>query len=213
MKCSGARDTRKGLKPCGRLVKPDKFDAFCSDGHREDALTFAGQEAYDRHVLHFRAVAQSGDKVMFKTFNETARPMFVSMLEAQKMKLKQQYINTVCAEYAQGVKNAWNGVGSSVNDNSAQVLADLQEVQERRQSFTKRKSYDGISNYLFGGISSSLLLTDGRDSSFSSKKSRTSSYANDLDGLGYTVDEPQEVQVDPTKVALPDDDDLDLMED
>lgn len=211
MKCSGARDTRKGIKPCGRLVKPDKCDAFCSVLHREDALMFAGQEAYDRHVQHFRAVAQAGDKAMFKTFNETARPMFVSMLEAQKAKLKEVYINTVCAEYAQGVKNAWSGVGSTSGDTSAQVLADLQQVQEHRQSFSKRKSYEGLSNLLFGGASSSLLLTDGRGSSFSSKKSRTGSYASDLNYLEYSVDEPQEVQCDPTKVALPDDDDADLM--
>lgn len=211
MKCSGARDTRKGVKPCGRLVKPDKYDAFCSDLHRQDALSFAGQEAYDRHVDHFRAVAQTGDKVLFKTYNGTARPMFVSMIEAQKAKFKEVYINKVCAEYAQGVKNAWNGVGTSDSDTSAQVLSDLQQVQERKQSFSKRKSYEGLSNLLFGGASSSLLLTDGRGSSFSSKKSRTESYASDLNYLEYSVDEPQEVQCDPTKVALPDDDDADLM--
>lgn len=207
MKCSGARDTRKGIKPCGRLVKPEKFDAFCSEPHREDALTFAGQDAFNRHLQHFRAVANSGDKSLIKAFNDTARPMFVSMLEAQKAKLKERYMNTVCAEYAQGVRNAWENVGLASGDDSAQVLADLQHVQERRQSFTKRKSYESLTQLLFGGVSSSLLLTDGRDSSFSSKKSRTESVVSDVDASGYTVDEPQEVQVDPTKVALPDDDD------
>jgi hypothetical protein len=211
MKCSGARDTRKGIKPCGRLVKPDMFDAFCSDAHKQDALTFAGQDAYNRHVSHFRAVAQSGDKDMFKAYNDTARPMFVSMLEAQKVKLKEHYVSTVCAEYAHGVRNAWSGVGSNTDDTSVNVMADLQEVQERRASYTKRKSYEGIANLLFGGASPRMLLTDGQSPS-PTKKSRENSYTCGLNLLGYSVTEPEEVApIDPTKVPLPDDDDTDLM--
>ena len=212
MKCSGARDTRKGIKPCGRLAKPQKHDAFCSHEHRVDALTCAGDEAFARHVQHFEAVIATGDKSLIKTYNETARPMFVSMLEAQKAKLKETYMNFVCSEYAQGVRNAWSDVGSTSSEASAQVLADLQLVQERRRSFTKRKSYEGLSNMLFGGASSCLQLTDGRTDSFTSKKSRTGSVVSDLDSAGYTVEEPTDPKVvDPTKVAFPDDDDDDLM--
>lgn len=213
MKCSGCRDTRKGIKPCGRLVKSDKFDAFCSDLHRKDALTFAGEDAYNRHVQHFKAVAQTGDKSMFKVFNDTARPMFVSMLEAQKVKLQDTYINTVCAEYAQGVKNAWSSVGSS-SARASQIVADFAEVRERRIASGKRKSYEGIACLLFGNdpTVSYALLKDEPNDSYTGKKSRTGSHASDLQSLGYSVDEPDEpTAVDPTKVPFPDDDDADLM--
>jgi hypothetical protein len=203
MKCSGARDTREGIQPCGRLALPAKFDAFCTELHRHDALTFVGEDAYNHHIQNFRNVIQSGDKSLVKAYNKTARPMFVSMIEAQKVKVKEHYVSKVCAEYAQGVRSAWSGVGVS-SDNSAEVIASLQEVQDRRTSLTKRKSYDGIANMLFAGH----LLTDGGSPS-PKKKSRENSYAGDLNLLAYTVAEPEEVApVDPAEVPLPDDDDL-----
>jgi hypothetical protein len=200
MKCSGARDTRQGVKPCGRLAIPAKFDAFCCEEHQTDARLYVGEEAYQRHVQHFRNVAQSRNKKFTQEFNKKERVMFVSMIEARQVKLHQEYQNTIGAEYAQGVLTAWSGVADSSGASPSYVLT-LQTVNELKQA-VKRKSYDSLSDVLFGRPSSTLLLTDGRTSSFSSKKSRTDSHASDLELLGYTVDEPDEV-TSPTTPAPP----------
>lgn len=220
MKCSGARETRQGVKPCGRLARPAKFDAFCCEEHQADARLYVGEDAYQRHVQTFRTVAQRRNKGVIKMFNAHERVMFVSMIEAQQLKFQQQYTNTIGAEYAQGVLNAWSGVADA-SAASPSYVASLQMATELKQ-VVKRKSYDSLSDVLFGRASTGLLLTDGRDSPSSSKKSRTGSHVSDLDLLGYTVDEPEEVTspttpapvplpVDPVNVPLPDagvDDDL-----
>lgn len=225
LKCSGLRERRGVVVPCGRNAKPDKHDAFCSDMHRKDALLYVGQDAYDKHVDHFNTIRASGNKALINAYNTTARPMFVSMQEAQKKKVEAHYMNTVCAEYAKGVQCAWNGVDADASNSVDAVMQELSVVHEKKQFLAKRKSTDVLAGVLFGRASGSVLALEhdvsSRTSSFSSKKSRTSSA---VDLLEYAVEEPIEVQVvhierhvvsveEASKMPLPpDDSDDDWME-
>jgi hypothetical protein len=127
--------------------------------------------------------------------------MFVSMQEAQKKKVVDHYITTVGAEYAQGVRSAWSGAGDASSSAEA-VAQDLLAVQEQKQVLAKRKSFSDVCAVLFGSGQSAgkgkWLLESGtnpssRASSFSSKKSRTSSIADEIPVglLGYVVSEPE----------------------
>ena len=201
LKCSGLRERKGGAVPCGRVAKPDEHDAFCSDAHKKDALLYMGQAPYEHHVCEFHRVRSSGNASLIKAFNAGPRCMFVSMQEAQKKKVVDHYITTVGAEYAQGVRSAWSGAGDASSSAEA-VAQDLLAVQEQKQVLAKRKSFSDVCAVLFGSGQSAgkgkWLLESGtnpssRASSFSSKKSRTSSIADEIPVglLGYVVSEPE----------------------
>jgi hypothetical protein len=198
LKCSGLRERKAGVVPCGRIAKPDLHDAFCSDAHQKDALLYVGQAPYEHHLREFDRVRSSGNASLIKAFNAGPRCMFVSMQEAQKRKVEAHYMTTVCAEYAQGVRTAWSGVGDASGSAEA-VAQDMLAVHEQKQVLAKRKSFSDVCAVLFGSGQQSKgkwLLESGtnpssRASSFSSKKSRTSSVADEIGLLGYAVSEPE----------------------
>lgn len=222
IKCSGLRERKNGtVSPCGLLAKPQKHGAFCCERHQHDALAYVGKDAYDHHISHFNAVLTSGNTALIKAFNTGPRVMFVSMQEAQRKKVEEHYMQSVCAEYASGVRNAWSGVSSPASSTGSDgIMYDLQVANEQKQLLVgkRKQSEASVCSVLFGGnvrkaVSKNPLALEYNvsscTSSFSSKKSRVSS-VDDLQQ--YVVEEPAEPAQQKSAIEkavetpLPDDD-------
>jgi len=172
MKCCAAKETPLGFKPCARLAKPQVFDAFCSKQHQEDAKQFVGNDAYSYHMKQFSGVLEMGTSSMMKTFNKTIRPMFVSMIVAQKKKVEQVALQSMIADYSAGVQTAWSGVSSVSAVDIQQLQNGLQNAQQAITAVKRER--DNVAE-----LSRMLCLTDSETSSRSSKRSKDSVVSDD----------------------------------
>lgn len=132
MRCSALRETKQGIKPCGQLGKPE-HDGFCSHEHHQQAKKYAGL-AYDTHVANY--VKFSGQKDLFRIYNDDLRPVFQSVIEAGKKHEREQLLKTIGVEYASMAKSAWQTV-DAVKNEVGQLLEPT--VREARSAVKNAK--------------------------------------------------------------------------
>ena len=167
MKCCGVRETPSGFKPCGRLARTTKYEAFCSEDHQREAKQFVGDDAYKHHLERFNKILEIGTPSLMKTFNDTARPMFVSMIAAQKQKFQQVVLQDIVSEYSAGVQSAWAGVASTSDVDVQQIQHGLKYAQKALLAVKRER--ENVAD-----LSRKLCLTDSETSSRDSKRSKAS---------------------------------------
>lgn len=130
MKCSGLREFKKTVKPCGQSARYE-FDGFCSVEHQQDAQKYGGS-AYSEHVETYKVMLKN--KALYGLFNEELRLTFVSVLEAGRKHEREQFLKSVGAKYASFAKNAWQTVETVVKENSASLQNDIQEARNAKKT-------------------------------------------------------------------------------
>jgi hypothetical protein len=130
MKCSGLREFKKTVKPCGQNARYE-FDGFCSIEHQQDAQKYCGS-AYSEHVETYKMMLKN--KALYSLFNDELRTTFVSVLEAGRKHEREQFLKSVGAKYAGFAKTAWQTVETVVKENNASLQNDIQQARNAKKT-------------------------------------------------------------------------------
>lgn len=145
MKCSGLREFKKAVKPCGQPARYE-YDGFCSVEHQQDAQKYAGN-AYTEHVDTYKVMVKN--KALYGLWNEDLRITFSSVLEAGRKHEHEQFLKSVGSKYAGFAKLAWQTVEAVVKENNATLQSDIQEARSAKKNVKRvRETEPGLASIM-----------------------------------------------------------------